>query len=191
MLIILLFCSESSPLHCSSAYGHLEITRLLFESKADVDARNRCFSPPPFHHLSLTICHAAVATVHSNWPSTRKKPTLPHTCAASAASLHICSASARRNDTILHPNVKTYFFRVAAAIWQTPVNTKFSLSSQGLQRQQSSTSNHQPPHPLLSFLNYLLLASVLTGITRQKLIISHTRSGDRAQDAEMFCRAVG
>jgi hypothetical protein len=183
MLIILLFCSESSPLHCSSAYGHLEITRLLVESKADVDARNRCFSPPPSHHLSLTICHAAVAAVHSNWPSTRKKPTSPHTCAASA----------RRNDTILHPNVKTNFCRVTAAIWQTPVNSKFSLSSQGLQRQQSSTSNHQPPppHPLLSFLNYLLLASVLTGITRHKLIISHTRSGDRAQDAEMFCRAVG
>jgi hypothetical protein len=42
------------------------------------------FSPPPSHHLLLTICLAAVAALHSNGPSTKTKPTLLHTCAASA-----------------------------------------------------------------------------------------------------------
>ena len=83
-LILLLFFSESSPLHYSAYHGHLEVTRLLVESKADVAARDRCFSPPPSHHLSLTICLAAVATLHSNTPSTATKPTSLHTCAASA-----------------------------------------------------------------------------------------------------------
>ena len=87
-LIRLLYFSSWTPLHCSAIGGHLEVTRLLVESKADVAARTRCFSPPPSHHLSLTIRLAAVATLHSNWPSKAKKTTLLHTCAASA----------RRND---------------------------------------------------------------------------------------------
>jgi hypothetical protein len=32
------------------------LSQILVESKADVAARARCFSPPPSHHLSLTIC---------------------------------------------------------------------------------------------------------------------------------------
>ena len=90
-LILFLFFSQRTPLHLTltprheSAWkGRLEITRLLVESKADVAARDRCFSPPPSHHLSLTICLAAVAALHSNVPSTSTKPTLLHTCAASA-----------------------------------------------------------------------------------------------------------
>ena len=55
----------------------------MVESKADV-AASRCFSPPPSHHLSLTIRLAAGATLHSNGPSTGTKPTLLHTCAESA-----------------------------------------------------------------------------------------------------------
>ena len=82
--IRLLSFSQETPLHRSAEYGHLEITRLLVESKADVAARDRCFSPPPSHHLSLTICLAAMAKLHSNTPSTATKPTLLHTCAASA-----------------------------------------------------------------------------------------------------------
>ena len=82
-LILLLF-SQNTPLHCSTANGHLEVTRLLVESKADVTAKTRCFSLPPSHHLSLTICLAAVAALHSNTPSTATKPTSLHTCAASA-----------------------------------------------------------------------------------------------------------
>jgi hypothetical protein len=62
----------------------------LVESKADVAARDRCFSPPPSHHLSLTICLAAGVALHSNAPSLTTKPTLLHTCAASA----------RRNDAL-------------------------------------------------------------------------------------------
>ena len=91
-LILLLFSRQRTPLHYSAWSGQfsaidgdqLEVCRLLVESKADVAARDRCFSPPPFHYLSLTICLAAVATLLSNTPSTETKPTLLHTCAASA-----------------------------------------------------------------------------------------------------------
>ena len=84
-LILLLFFSWCTALHKSVYYtGRLEITRLLVESKADVAARAWCFSPPPSHHLSLTICLAAMAKLHSIWPSPTTKPTLLHTCAASA-----------------------------------------------------------------------------------------------------------
>ena len=82
--ILLLSFSLQTPLHLSAQWGHLEITRLLVESKADVAARDRCFSPPPSHHLSLTICLAAMARLHSNGPSSTTKPTSLHTCAASA-----------------------------------------------------------------------------------------------------------
>jgi hypothetical protein len=109
--ILLLFIRQRTPLHWSARNGHLEITRLLVESKADVAARDRCFSPPPSHHLSLTICLAAdfavaVAKLHSNAPSlTATTPTLLHTCAASARpndappALPLCllHASAPRN----------------------------------------------------------------------------------------------
>ncbi len=53
-LILLLFFSECTPLHWFAREGHVEFCRLLVESKADVAARDRCFSPPPSHHLSLT-----------------------------------------------------------------------------------------------------------------------------------------
>jgi hypothetical protein len=55
-LILLLFFRQITPLLDSGQRGQLEICRLLVESKADVAARTRCFSPPPSHHLSLTIC---------------------------------------------------------------------------------------------------------------------------------------
>jgi hypothetical protein len=45
-LILLLFFSQDTPLHLSASNGRLEVTRLLVESKADVAARERCFSPP-------------------------------------------------------------------------------------------------------------------------------------------------
>jgi hypothetical protein len=90
-LILLLFFSRYTPLHYSAMYGHLEVARLLVESKADVAARSRCFRPPSSHRLSLTIYLAAMVTLHSNAPCTSTKPRLLHTCAASA----------RRNDA--HP----------------------------------------------------------------------------------------
>jgi ankyrin repeat protein len=85
-LILLLFLSGITPLHRSAIHGRLEVCRLLVESKADVAARMRCFSPPPSHHLSLTICLAAMAAaeLHSKSPSTATKPTLLLTSAASA-----------------------------------------------------------------------------------------------------------
>ena len=86
--ILFLFFSQVTPLHESARNGRLEVARVLVESKADVAARSRCFSPPPSHHLSLTICLAAMAKLHSKRPSATTKPTLLHTCAASA----------RRND---------------------------------------------------------------------------------------------
>ena len=82
--ILLLFFSQWTPLHFSAVWGRLEVCRLLVESKADVAARNWCFSPPPSHHLSLTIGLAALAKLHSKGPSFTTKPTLLHTCAASA-----------------------------------------------------------------------------------------------------------
>ncbi len=88
MILSLLF-SQATPLHCSAMEGRLETCRLLVESKADVAATDGCFSPPPSHHLSLTICLAAGA-LHSNTPSNSTKP----------ASLHTCAASARRNDAL-------------------------------------------------------------------------------------------
>ena len=60
----------------AAARGRLEVCRLLVESKADVAAMSWCFRPPPSHHVSLTICLAAMATLHSSWPSTTNKPTL-------------------------------------------------------------------------------------------------------------------
>jgi ankyrin repeat protein len=93
MLILLLSFSQRTPLHLSVRNGCLEVTRLLVESKADVAARESMyFSPPPSHHLSLTICLAAMATLHSMRPfAAATEPTLLHTCAASA----------RRNDALL------------------------------------------------------------------------------------------
>jgi hypothetical protein len=83
--IRLLFFSERTPLHWSACNGQLEVCRLLVESKAHVAARDWCFSPPPSHHFSLTICLAAlVAKLHLHTPSTTKRSTLLHTCAASA-----------------------------------------------------------------------------------------------------------
>ena len=48
--ILLLSFSQTTPLHCSAEYGHLEITRLLVESKADVDdheCTSKWWSPGP------------------------------------------------------------------------------------------------------------------------------------------------
>jgi ankyrin repeat protein len=99
---------QYTPLHKSAENGHLEICRLLVESKADVALRDRCISSPPSHHLSLTIYLAEMATLHSNGPSTTTKPTLLHTCAASAhRNDALCRLAAVRNKTIL--------FGVAAA----------------------------------------------------------------------------
>ena len=114
--ILLLSFRQSTALHWSAWYGHLEITRLLVESKADVAARGRCFSPPPSHHLSLTMCLAAMAKLHSNAPSTATKPT----------SLHTCAALARRNDALprlLRPCllINAVPLRAAAAVWQSPL----------------------------------------------------------------------
>ncbi len=91
-LILFLFFSQRTPLHGSARDGRLDVTRLLVESKADVAARDRCFSPPPSHHISLTICLTAMAKLHSN--TRQSSPTKPRL-------LHTCAASARRNDA--HP----------------------------------------------------------------------------------------
>jgi ankyrin repeat protein len=83
-LILFIFFSLDTPLQQAVFDGRLDICRLLVESKADVAVENRRFSPPPSHHLSLTICLAALATLRSKWPSTATKLTLLHTCAALA-----------------------------------------------------------------------------------------------------------
>jgi hypothetical protein len=65
----------------------VSVLRHLIADADAVAARDRCFSPPPSHHVSLTIRLAAVATLHSIMPFTKAKPTLLHTCAASARLL--------------------------------------------------------------------------------------------------------
>ncbi len=109
-LIILHFFRQWTPLHLSAYHDNLEICRLLVESKADVAARNRCFSPPPSHHLSLTICLAGGAKLLLKSLSTATKPTLLHTCAASA----------RRNDApprAAAAPIKAVLVCVAAAVF--------------------------------------------------------------------------
>jgi hypothetical protein len=131
-LILFLVFSQFTPLHDSAIEGSLEICRLLVESKADVAARNRCFSPPLSHHLSFTICLTAVAKLHSHWPSPTAMPTL----------LHTSEASARLNDALPRPapprcppaccvfarsrQIKYFFFFVSRAL-----RGKFSSSANG------------------------------------------------------------
>ena len=98
-----------TPLNYSARNGHLEVSRLLVESKADVAARDRCFSHPPSHRLSLTICLAAMAKLHSNGPSTATKPTLLHTCAASALLNDVAPRAAAAA-------IKAALVRVSAAV---------------------------------------------------------------------------
>ena len=100
LILLLFFFSRNTPLHFAAPCGHLDVCRLLVESKADVAAKNvahppvygliRCFSPPPSHHVSLTICLAAVIALHLVRPSTTTKPTSLHTCAASARLSNSC-----------------------------------------------------------------------------------------------------
>jgi hypothetical protein len=106
-------CSRGrTALHGSAQGGSLEICRLLVESKADVAARDRCFSPPPSHNLLLTICLAERVRLHSIKPSYTTKPLKPtskHTCA--------CCCT-RRNDALPRP---------APAKKKIPPNKKQSL----------------------------------------------------------------
>ena len=120
--ILLLSFSQETPLHLSASWGQLEVTRLLVESKADVAARTRCFSPPPSHHLSLTICLAAMEKLHSNMSSTPStKPTFLNTCAnlgrAKPPLLYTCATSALPNDVpprrcrCLNKSIKAFIVR--------------------------------------------------------------------------------
>ena len=96
----LLSFSHWTPLQLSAAHGHLEVTRLLVESKADVAAR-RCFSPPSSHHLSLTIRLAAGAGAALHSPTPKSMTT---------TLLHTSAASARLNDALprlLRPSMPT------------------------------------------------------------------------------------
>ncbi len=106
-LILVLFFSRRTPLHLSASNGRLEVTRLLVESKADVAVRDRCFSPPPSHHLSLTICLAALTKLHSTWPCAAPTPSATRT----QKWLYTSAASARRKarrccggNTLTHPD---------------------------------------------------------------------------------------
>jgi hypothetical protein len=68
MFILLLFCSGYAPLHrvtIAAGEVYLQIARLLVESKADVAARDRCFSPPPIspsftHYLPCSFGESAL-----------------------------------------------------------------------------------------------------------------------------------
>ncbi len=122
-MILLLSFSLCTPLHESAFNGHLEACRLLVESKADVAARDRCFSPPPSHHLSLTICLADLAKLRSKAPSATTKP----------ASFHTCAASALLNDApprAAAAQIKTVLVRVAAehSIRSCPSNSGTALA---------------------------------------------------------------
>ncbi len=89
------FCfSSDNTLHCMSLLALATLKLPVFWSSRKLTSLRGTGASalPPPHHLSLTICLAAMAKLHSNWPSTTTtKPTWLHTCAASA----------RRNDA--HP----------------------------------------------------------------------------------------
>jgi hypothetical protein len=89
-LILLVFFRKKTLLHWSAGEGLLEVSCLLVRMKAQVAARDWCFSPPPSHRLSLTICLAAMAKLHSNAPSI--------TNYSQKTWLHSCAASTRGND---------------------------------------------------------------------------------------------
>jgi hypothetical protein len=74
---------------------------LKFQSKADAAARTRCFSPPPSHHLSLTVCLAAWEKLHSNGRSTA---TMPRSI-RSDCSLSIIDNSSERCFSLRNKNV--------------------------------------------------------------------------------------
>ena len=118
--ILLLSFSLCTPLHLTAFNGHLEICRLLVKSKADVAAKDRCFSPPFSRHLSLTIYLAAVVGLHSNVRSTATKPT----------SLHTCAASARRNDALLRPAprlLRAYSCQIKAILLRVAITVLLQL----------------------------------------------------------------
>ena len=41
LILLLVFRYDETPLHHSAAYGRLEVCRLLLQSGADVNAKNR------------------------------------------------------------------------------------------------------------------------------------------------------
>jgi ankyrin repeat protein len=44
---------QSTPLHCSASNGHVDVSKLLISSKADVDARNsKC---DPLYALEIIV----------------------------------------------------------------------------------------------------------------------------------------
>jgi hypothetical protein len=64
MLILLLLYSLAAPLQYAACSGRVDVCRLLVESKANVVARDKCFSPPLSHHLLLTVCLAVRVALH-------------------------------------------------------------------------------------------------------------------------------
>ena len=50
---------QQNPLIYAARQGNLDICRLLIDSKADVAARDRCFSPPRARHHLPTLLRSA------------------------------------------------------------------------------------------------------------------------------------
>jgi hypothetical protein len=82
-----------TPLHLSAFHGRTEVAKLLVLAKSDVAVRDRCGDCARRARVSccalnLTRCAAVTATLPSNWPLTKTKPTW----------LPSCAAPARRNE---------------------------------------------------------------------------------------------
>ena len=74
-IIRFLLFSQNTPLHRSVQTGHVEVCRLLVESKADIVAKTRCFSLPPSHHFSLA--YALQIWPHCTRIGHKKQPKTP------------------------------------------------------------------------------------------------------------------
>jgi hypothetical protein len=83
VVIFPVFSSDWTPLHSSSWKGHVQVCRLLVQSKADVTVRDGCVPCSiACHRLPLTRCAVGMATLLSNGLSRGTRPTLLHICAA-------------------------------------------------------------------------------------------------------------
>jgi hypothetical protein len=64
---------QQTPLIYAARQGNLEICRLLIDSKADVAARDRCFSPPRARrHLSSYTLRLRAGLAALTWAVNRR-----------------------------------------------------------------------------------------------------------------------
>ena len=71
--ILFVYFSDWTPLHTSAWFGQLKVARFLVQSKADVAARTRCFSPPPLSPSFTHYVPCSWGKTALNWAIERNK----------------------------------------------------------------------------------------------------------------------